>query len=426
MALAADQASAAWKAGPAYSPLLGMDAGSSWAAPVELPQTPGYDTLLPGEAGSSWHGAKAYQALTPAAAGAQWRAADTGGDDFTPYVPLLPLAVDASWLGAKAYQSLQAGAADGQWSRKGGTPTPQPKPYAPLAVGAVDASWQGAKAYQPLQVGAADGQFAHPKPAAPVYQPLAAVSADASWLGALPYAVLLAGDAGAQWIEQATTEPTDSMAAGFQTTKFGKPERWIAPPVKVVRAQGWASGGFGQPHMPSVAAPVLAGVKFGAPRATFNTDVGGGGDPVVAQARGWRSGGFGRPQTQLKLQVQQQPAAPVAQFGAPTARLTTHAASMPPATSFGVPAAGLHLKTQAQSWQTAKFGTPLVMRQGNAQGFSTTKFGTPSTQGSLAVQAQGFQASKWGAHTMAITVHALPIAPGTRFGRPKRTWNIEC
>jgi len=426
MALAADQASAAWKAGPAYNPLIGMDAGSSWAAPVELPQTPGYDTLLPGEAGSSWHGAKVYQALAPAAAGAQWRAADTGGEDFTPYVPLLPLAVDASWLGAKAYQALQAGAADGQWSRKGGTTTPQPKPYAPLAVGAVDASWQGAKAYQPLQAGAADGQFAHPKPAAPVYLPLAAVSADASWLGALPYAALLAGSADAQWIEQDVVEPTGHVASSFMTTKFGTPERWIAPPTKVVQAQSWVSGGFGVPYMPQIAAPVSTGVRFGIPRATFNTDVGGGGYPVVAQARSWRSGVFGRPQAHLKLQVQQQPAVPLVQFGVATARLTMHAASMAPATKFGTPAANLHLKAQAQSWQATKFGTPLVMRQGNVQGFCTTQFGTPSSSARLAVQAQGFQTTKWGVHTMAITVHALPIAPGTRFGRPKRTWNIEC
>lgn len=339
MALAADQASAAWRAGPAYNPLLGMDAGSSWAASVELPQAPRYDTLLPGEAGSSWHGAKAYASL---------------------------------------------------------------------------------------HASAADGQFAHSKPAVPVYQPLAAASADVSWLGAVPYVALLAGSADAQWIEQTAVDPSDNTATGFQATKFGVPERWIAPPAKVVRAEGWASGGFGQPHMLQIAAPVSAGVRFGSPRATFNSDIGGSGDPVQAQARGWRSGGFGRPQVQLKLQVQQQSAGPVAQFGVPAARLTMQAASIPPATKFGTADAQLHLHSSAKGWQAARFGTPLVMRQGNAEGFCTTKFGTPSTQGSLAVQAQGFQGMQWGTHTMAITVHALPMAPGTRFGRPKRTWSIEC
>ena len=256
MVLAADQAGGAWQAGPRYSPLLALDAGSSWAVSEEPPQAPGYAPLLPAEAGATWRDAQPYHALTAAAAG-------------------------------------------GQWMRTGGTA--EPEPYAPLPLGAADGSWQGAPAYQPLPASAAGAQFAHPKPAAPVYRPLAAASADASWLGAQPYVALQPDSADAQWQQQTPTEPTGHVATGFQATKFGTPERWIAPPTKRVRAQGWQTGGFGIPDVPSQAAPIMVGASFGTPRATFHTDIGGGGEPVTVQARGWRSGSFGRPAAQAQL-----------------------------------------------------------------------------------------------------------------------------
>lgn len=381
MVLAADQAGGAWQAGPRYSPLLALDAGSSWAVPAEPPQAPGYAPLLPAEAGATWRGAQPYHALTAAAAGGQWLLADTGGEDFTPYVPL---------------------AADG-----------------------AGASWQGSKPSQPLPASAAGAQFAHPKPAAPVYRPLAAASADASWLGAQPYAALQPGNADAQWVDPTPTEPTGHVATGFQATKFGTPERWIAPPATLVRAQGWQTGGFGTPNVPHQALPIMGGASFGTPQATFHTDIGGGGEPITVQARGWRSGSFGRPAAQAQLQVQAQ-GWQSAQFGQPVARQTVHAAAIASATAFGTPAAQLQLQAQARGWQAARFGTPLVQRQGNAQGFAVTKFGTPTAGAAFGAQAQGFQASTWGTPAMAVRVHALPIAPGTRFGRPTRTWSTEC
>lgn len=315
MALAADQAGGALQVGPRYSPLQALDAGSSWAVPVELPQAPGYDALLPAEAG---------------------------------------------------------------------------------------ATWLGSKAFQPLLAGAAGAQFAHPGSAPQVYQPLAAASAGASWLGAQPYAALQPGRADAQWQQQQTpTEPTDHTAAGFQATKFGTPD------------------------VPLRALPIMVGASFGTPRATFHTEIGGGSEPITAQARGWRSGSFGRPAALASLQAQAQ-GWQSAQFGQPVARQTLHAAAIAPATAFGTPAAQLQLQAQARGWQAARFGTPLVQRQGNAQGFAATKFGTPTAGATFGAQAQGFQASTWGAPAMAVRVHALPIAPGTRFGRPTRTWSTEC
>lgn len=296
-----------------------------------------------------------------------------------------------------------------------------------LAADQAGGAWQAGPRYSPLLALDAGSSWAvsEEPPQAPGYAPLLPAEADASWLGAQPYAALQPDSADAQWQQQTPAEPTGHAATGFQATKFGAPERWIAPPAKLVRAQGWQTGGFGIPDVPSQAAPITEGVQFGFPRATFHTDIGGGSEPIAVQARGWRSGSFGRPAAQAQLQVQAQ-GWQSAQFGQPVARQTVHAAAIAPATAFGTPVAQLQLQAQARGWQAARFGTPLVQRQGNAQGFAVTKFGTPTAGAAFGAQAQGFRAGTWGTPAMAVRVHALPIAPGTRFGRPTRTWSTEC
>ena len=298
MALAADQAGGAWQAGPLYSPLLALDAGSSWAVPVELPQAPGYDTLLPADAG-------------------------------------------------------------------------------------------------------------------------------ATWLGAQPYAALQPGSAGAQWVGQAPNNPSGHVAAGFCTTGFGTPERWIKPPTKLVRAEGWQTGSFGTPVSPIQAMPIMVGVSFGTPQSLFHTSVGGGRVPVTAQARGWRNGSFGSPTALISLQVQAH-GWHGARFGQPVARQTLQAAAIAPATAFGTPAAQQQMRAQARGWQSSRFGTPLLRRQVNAEGFAATRFGTPAAKATFRAQAHGFRASAFGTPAMAWVVHALPMSPSTRFGRPARTRSTEC
>lgn len=382
MALAATESGVSWQGATPYSPLLALDAGGSWGATIAEP------------------GPEPTYAPTPAGM------------------------ASATWVGAQPYQPLAAGAADGYW-QSGTSGDADPVAYVPLAGSAADASWQGARAYVPVAAADAFAQFTRPLPPLQSYQPLPALAVDASWQGAQPYLPLALGSADAQWQTAAPAEPAGFVASGFTATAFGTPERWVQPVAKQVRAQGWQSAGFGQPFMPQQAAPITAGVQFGFPRATFNTEVGGGAEPAVVQARGWRTGGFGRPAAEAALAVQAQGwQAP--RFGEPVMRLTVHAAAIAPATAFGAPQAQLHLLAQARGWQSAQMGVAMTVRQGNAQGFSTTQFGTPTSEAAFGALAQGFRASSWGTPAMARVVHALPMSPSTRFGRPIRTWSTEC
>lgn len=254
---------------------------------------------------------------------------------------------------------------------------------------------------------------------------LAADQSDASWLGAQPYVALQPISADAQWQQQTTPAPTGHVAAGFRATMFGTPERWIAPPVKLVRAAGWQTGGFGTPEMPNTAMPIMVGVSFGSPRSAIHTNVGGGGVPTTALARGWRTGSFGSPTAQASLQVQAQ-GWHGTQLGQPVARQTVSAACIAPNTAFGMPAAQLQMRVQVRGWQSSRFGTPLLQQQVNADGFAATRFGTPTAKVTFKAQAHGFRASAFGAPSMSWGVRALPMSPSTRFGRPTHTRSTEC
>ena len=254
---------------------------------------------------------------------------------------------------------------------------------------------------------------------------LPAAEAGASWQGAVPYSALQPISADAQWQQQTTPAPTGHVAAGFCTTGFGTPARWIAPPAKLVRAAGWQTGGFGTPVSPIQAMPIMVGVSFGTPRSTLHTSVGGSGVPITAQARGWRSGSFGRPAALTSLQVQAH-GWHGTQFGQPVARQTLQAAAIAPTTAFGTPAAQLQMRVQARGWQPSRFGTPLLQQQVNADGFAATRFGTPTAKVTFKAQAHGFRASAFGTPSMSWGVRALPMSPSTRFGRPTRTRSTEC
>ena len=254
---------------------------------------------------------------------------------------------------------------------------------------------------------------------------LAADQAGGAWQAGPLYSPLLASDADAQWQEQTPNNPSGHVAAGFRATGFGTPERWIAPPVKLVRAAGWQTGGFGTPVSPIQAMPIMVGVSFGTPRSTLHTSVGGGGVPITALARGWRNSRFGSPTALISLQVQAH-GWHGARFGQPVARQTLQTAAIAPATAFGTPAAQLQMRAQARGWQSSRFGTPLLQRRSNAEGFSATRFGTPTAKAMFRAQAHGFRASAFGTPAMAWVVRALPMSPSTRFGRPARTGSTEC
>ena len=254
---------------------------------------------------------------------------------------------------------------------------------------------------------------------------LAADQSDASWLGAQPYVALQPISADAQWQQQTTPAPTGHVAAGFRATMFGTPARWIAPPAKLVRAAGWQTGSFGTPVSPIQAMPIMVGVSFGTPRSSLQTSIGGSGVPITAQARGWRNSRFGSPTALISLQVQAH-GWHGTQCGQPVARQTLKAAAIAPATAFGTPAAQLQMRAQARGWQSSRFGAPLLQRRGNAEGFAATRFGTPAAKATFRAQAHGFRASAFGTPAMAWVVHALPMSPSTRFGRPTRTGSTEC
>lgn len=296
-----------------------------------------------------------------------------------------------------------------------------------LAADQAGGAWQAAPPYSPLSASGAGSSWAAPvaPPQAPGYDALLPAETDASWLGAQPYAALQSGSAGAQWADQAPNNPSGHVAAGFCTTKFGTPERWIALPVKLVRAAGWQTGDFGTPVSPIQAVPIMAGVSFGTPRSSIHTIVGGGGVPLTVLARGWRNSRFGSPAALTSLQVQAH-GWHGARFGQPAARQTLQAAAIAPATAFGTPAAQLQMRVQACGWQPSRFGTPLLRRQVNAEGFAATRFGTPTAKATLRAQAHGFRASTFGTPAMAWVVRALPMSPITRFGRPTRTRSTEC
>ena len=296
-----------------------------------------------------------------------------------------------------------------------------------LAANQAGGAWQAGPLYSPLLASGAGGSWATPAapPQAPGYNALLPTEAGASWQGAQPYTALQPGSAGAQWVGQAPNNPSGHVAAGFCTTGFGTPERWIKPPTKLVRAEGWQTGSFGTPVLPIQAMPIMVGVSFGTPRSTLHTSVGGGGVPITALARGWRNSRFGSPTALISLQVQAH-GWHGARFGQPVARQTLQAAAIAPATAFGTPAAQLQMRAQARGWQSSRFGAPLLQRRGNAEGFAATRFGTPTTKATFRAQAHGFRASAFGTPAMAWVVRALPMSPSTRFGRPTRTGSTEC
>ena len=225
---------------------------------------------------------------------------------------------------------------------------------------------------------------------------LAADQAGGAWQAGPLYSPLLASDADAQWQEQTPNNPSGHVAAGFRATRFGTPTRWIAPPVKLVRAAGWQTGSFGTPVSPIQAASIEPSTIFGIPYAFAYTP------PKIHRtvaASSIEPGQFGTPSLVLGM-------------------VAVDAGSIEPATTFGTPIVGVAYQAQPIA-PAAAFGQPSAAITVHAQGFCTTAFGTPTAGRALYAQSVG-QSTRWGVPTAVLYFEhiAEPIFAGAQFGTP--------
>lgn len=244
-------------------------------------------------------------------------------------------------------------------------------------------------------------------------------------------------------------------ASGAALTAFGTP---IASTRLVGRPAGVALAKFGQPKASSTVQAQAKGsmlAKFGrpvvglvmraqslAPNLQIPSPVARASFVGIAESAG-RVGRVGRPIATAAVSAVASSLAPRTHFGNPKARsFSTNAANGDRFTQYGQPSA--HTSFRAHGFQVVRFGTPLGNGTKFATGFRVAKFGKPKAIGGaqprtkhawglnlsgrigqpvayshIPHKTEGLRLCTFGTPSVRVALHALHLAPSTRFGRPR-------
>lgn len=219
-----------------------------------------------------------------------------------------------------------------------------------------------------------------------------------------------------------------TTTAGFMHTRYGRPVlTHVAGPARVISPASLGA-------ITQIGTPVVAGVKrtmhvdsiirtarFGIPTAVSRVvQPGGIGVGVATLSVTTR---FGTAKLAGALQVVAASVAPTFAAGTPAVRPRVLVQGFQ-STAFGEPRAARVVRST--SFQSTVFGEPRAARRASVPSLPGLRYGTPRISGSTPSTAQGFCSTELGTHSVHPMIHALPAAPGTRFGRATIVRNSQC